>query len=86
VDWDSVVGTATCYRLDVPGIETQRGTRFSVHVKTGAETHPASCIMGTGFFSPGIKRPGRGVDHPFESSAEVKERVMLYLYSPFGPS
>jgi hypothetical protein len=31
---------------------------------------------------PGIKRPGRGVDHPTPSSARVKERVQLYLYSP----
>ena len=37
--------------------------------------------MGTGSF-PGIKRPGRGVDHRPPSSAEVKERVELYLYSP----
>jgi hypothetical protein len=29
---------------------------------------------------------GRGVDHPPPSSAEVKERVELYLYSPSGPS
>jgi hypothetical protein len=28
------------------------------------------------------KRPGRGVNHPLPSSAEVKERVELYLYSP----
>jgi hypothetical protein len=41
--------------------------------------------MGTGFF-PGVKRPGRGVDHLTPSSAEVKERVELYLYSRFGPS
>jgi len=41
--------------------------------------------MGTGSF-PGVKRPGRGVDHPPPSSAEVKERVELYLYPPFGPS
>ena len=34
---------------------------------------------------PGIRRPGRGVDHPPPSSAEVKERVLLYLYfSGFG--
>jgi hypothetical protein len=26
---------------------------------------------------PGIKRPGRGVDHPPPSNAEVKERVEL---------
>jgi len=39
--------------------------------------------MGTGSF-PGVKRPGRGVDHPPPSSAEVKERVELYLYPPLG--
>jgi hypothetical protein len=48
-------------------------------------TYPASCTMGTGSF-PGVKRPGRGVDHPPSSSASVKERVELYLYSPSGPS
>jgi hypothetical protein len=35
---------------------------------------------------PGVKRPGRGVDHPPPSNAEVKERVELYLYSPSGLS
>jgi len=30
--------------------------------------------------------PGRGVDHLSPSSAEVKERVELYLCSPSGPS
>ena len=30
---------------------------------------------------PGVKRPERGVDHPPASSAEVKERVELFLYS-----
>jgi len=41
--------------------------------------------MGTGSF-PGVKRPGRGVDHPPPSSSKVKERVELYLYSPSGPN
>jgi len=41
--------------------------------------------IGTGSF-PGVKRPGRGFDHPTPSSAEVKETVELYLYSPSGPS
>jgi hypothetical protein len=36
--------------------------------------------MGTGSFL-GVKRPGRGVDYPPQYSAEVKERVELYLYS-----
>jgi hypothetical protein len=35
--------------------------------------------MGTGPF-PRVKRPGRGVDHPPLSSAEVKGTVELYLY------
>jgi hypothetical protein len=49
------------------------------------ETYPASCTMGAVSF-PGVKRPGFGVDHPPPSSAEVKGRVELNLYSPFGPS
>jgi hypothetical protein len=34
---------------------------------------------------PGVKWPGRGVKHPPPSSAEVKERVELFFYSPSGP-
>ena len=34
---------------------------------------------------PGVKRLGRD-NHPATSSAEVKERVELYLYSTSGPS
>ena len=64
---DSVIGIATHYELDGPGIES-RWRRVSYAV-------------GTGSF-PGAKRPGRGVDHTHPSSAEVKERVELYLYSP----
>jgi hypothetical protein len=41
---------------------------------------------GYWFSFPGVKRPGRGVDHQPQSSAEVKERVDLYLYSPSGSS
>jgi hypothetical protein len=37
--------------------------RFFVHVQTGPGAHPSSCTMGTGSFS-GVKRPGRGADHP----------------------
>ena len=59
--------------------------KFYAPVQTGPGAHPASCKMGTESF-PGIKRPGRGVGHPLPSSAEVKERVELYLYSPSGPS
>ena len=34
----------------------------------------------------GVKRLGRGVNHPPLYGAEVKERVELYVYSPFGRS
>ena len=61
------------------------GARFSAPVQTGPEAHPASCTMGTGSLL-WVKRPGLGVDHPPPSSAEVKERVKLYLYSPSGAS
>ena len=59
------------------------GARFSAPVQTGPGAHPTSYTMGTGSFT-GVKRPGRDSVHPPRSSAKVKERVELYLYSPFG--
>jgi hypothetical protein len=67
----SSAGIATDYRLDGPGIESRCGVRFFAHVLTGPGAHPASCTTGTGSF-PGVKRPGRGADHPNPPSAEVK--------------
>ena len=78
---DSSAGLATRYGLDGPEIESWWGARFSAPLQTGPGAHPASYTMGTESFS-GVKRPGRGVDHPPPSSAEVKERVELYLFSP----
>jgi hypothetical protein len=46
---------------------------FHHHVQNGSGAHPASYPMGTGAFSPGVKRPGREADHSPPSSAEVKE-------------
>jgi hypothetical protein len=71
---DSSVGIATRFGLDGLGIEFRWGARFSAPVQTGLEAHPASYKMGAGCI-PRVKRPGRGVDHPPTSSAEVKERV-----------
>ena len=34
---------------------------------------------------PQLERSGCGVNHPPLPSADVKERVQLYLYSPLGP-
>ena len=75
---DSAVSIATRYGLDGPGIESRWGARFSAPVQTGPGAQPASYAMGTGSFL-GVKRSGRGVNHPPPSSAEIKERVELYL-------
>ena len=47
---------------------------------------PSSLLYNGCRISPGSKEPVRGVDHPPTSSAEVKERVELNLYSPSEPS
>jgi len=57
--------------------------RFSAPVQTGPGAYPASYTTGTGSF-PGVKRSGRGVDHPPPSSAEVKERLELTSTPPTG--
>ena len=60
------------------------GATFSIPVKTGSGAHPASCTRGTVSLSLGVKRTRRGVDHATPSS-EVKERIVLYIYSPCDP-
>jgi hypothetical protein len=60
------------------------GARILAHVQTSPGAHPASCTMGTGSF-PGVKRLGRGADHP-PLLAPRSKRVELYLYSPSRPS
>jgi hypothetical protein len=82
---DSSVGIATSYGLDGRGDRIQVEAIFSAPVHTGPGANPASYKMGTGSF-PGVKRPGRGVHHLPPSSAEVEERVELYLYFSSGPS
>jgi hypothetical protein len=77
---DSSVGTGWTVR----GSNPCGGERFSTR-PDWPWAHPASYTIDTGSFL-GVKRPGRGVDHPPPSSVEVKERVELYIYSPSGPS
>jgi hypothetical protein len=67
---DGIVSIATRYGLDGPRIESRWGSRFSAPVQTGPGAHPSSYAVDTGSF-PGIKRPGRGVNHPPPYSAEV---------------
>jgi hypothetical protein len=74
---DSAVGIASRCGLDGSGIESRWGERFSALVQTVLGAYRASYTMRTGSF-PGVKRPGRGVDHSPPTSAEVKERVKLF--------
>ena len=74
--------TQETYGLDGLGIESRWGRDFSHPSRpTLGPTQPT---MGTGSFL-GVKWPGHGVDHPPPSSAEIKERVEPFLYSPSGP-
>jgi len=62
------------------------GGKFCATVQTGPGAQTASYTMGKGGI-PEAKRPGGGANHSPQSSAKVKERVELYLYSPpSGPS
>lgn len=62
---------------------TVRGSRplvltCSAHVQTGIGEHPASCGMDRGLF-PGVKRPGRSINHRPHLAPRIKKRVELYL-------
>jgi len=83
VGWDSAVVIATACGLDGPGIESQwggGGARFSTSIQTSPGAQPGSYTMGNGSILGG-KQPGHGIDHQPPSSAEVQERVELYLHA-----
>ena len=70
---DTSVGIATRYGLDGPGIESRwGGARLFAPVQAGPAAHPAFRTMSTGSF-PGLKRPGRGVDHPHHLALRLKK-------------
>ena len=48
------------------------GAKFSAPVQNGPGAHPTSYTMGTVPF-PGVKRPGRGADHPPPSRSEIRD-------------
>jgi hypothetical protein len=83
VGWDIVVDIAIRYEVDGPGIESRWRWDFQHPSKSamGATQPPG----GTGSFRR-VKRTVRGVDYPPPSSAEVKDRVELYLCSTIGPA
>ena len=60
--------------------EAAAARRYSDSVTSGL------LYVGCRVYLPGVKRPGRGVDHLPPYNAEVKYRVELYLCSSSGPS
>ena len=79
----SVQRLATAWTVQGSNPEGGGAARFSAPVQTDPGAHPASYTMGTGSF-PGVKRPGRGVEHPLPYSAEAEEREELHIYSDCG--
>ena len=78
---NSIVGIATRYRLDGPGIESRWRLDISAPVQTGAGAHPVFYTMVTGSF-PGVKRLGRGVEHPPHLAPRVKSTAIhLFHFS-----
>jgi hypothetical protein len=65
--WDSSVGIATGYGLDGPGIEFRH-----FRILPDPPWGPPILLYNAYRPFPGLKWPGRGVDHPPPSSPEVK--------------
>jgi hypothetical protein len=79
---DSSVGITTAYRLDGPGIESRLGGEIFRTSPDRPWGPPSILYDGYRVFPGGKVRPGRDTDPSPPSSAEVKNRVELYLYSP----
>jgi hypothetical protein len=82
---NNVVGIATRYWLaGRSGDRIPVVAKLSTPVRTGPGAHTDSCKVDTGLF-PGVKRSGRGVDHPPPCSPEDTKTVEVYLLFPSGP-
>jgi hypothetical protein len=79
--WDCRFGIASHCRQF--GYRIPREAGFSALVQTRLRVHQASCTMTTGSLPGGkVARPWHLPPAP--SSADIKERVELHLYSAFG--
>jgi len=70
--------------MDGPGIESRCRRNFP-HLPHRPWSSPSLLYNWYRVFPGAKKRPGRNADPSPLSSAVVKERVELYLYSPYGP-
>jgi len=80
---DRTVNIATCYGLDGPGIEPWWRQDFPHPFRLPLRpTQPSvQWVLG---LSRGLSTQGVTLTTHPASSAVVKERVELYLYSPYG--
>jgi hypothetical protein len=76
-----VVGIATAYGLDGPGIKSRLGRDFQ-HLSRPARRTTQPPVKWVPHLFRGKMRPGRDADTSLPSSFEVKNTVELYLYSP----
>jgi hypothetical protein len=81
VGQDSSVGIATGYGLDGLGIKSRWGRDF--HTRPDWPWGLPRLLYNRYRVSfPGVKRPGRGVEHSPPICVQVKERVEIYLLLP----
>ena len=78
---NGVIGIATRYGLDGPRIESRWGGGEIFRTCPDRPWGPPSLLYNGYRRFPGVTWPGRGVDHPHPSSADIKERVELHFSS-----
>ena len=81
---DTLVGIATRYGLEGPGIESRWGAKFSSPVHTGPGGRPILLYNGHRVSFREVKRPESVADHPPPSCVDTKETAALYFYAPLG--
>jgi len=81
-----VVGIATGYGLDGPGIESRWEARFFRTCPDRPWGPPSLLHNGYWVFPGGKEQPGRDADYSPPSNAVGHERVDLHLYSQYGPT
>jgi len=82
--WRSLAGVTSCFHevINFPVNEN-----YMVHNLENPALRPTqSTTKWMPLLYPVVKQKGRGADHLSSSSAEVHERVQLYLFSPCEPS